>query len=236
MAGTEILVSAASSLTEVFKDIGAAFTASEHDLVRAQFNFSASGILLQQILAGAPVDVFAAASPAEMDKLEKVGRLEPGTRVDFAANRLVLIVPRNGSGGVRGWADLSMAAVKHLAISTPASVPSGRYAQATLEKRGLWAGIQPKLVFGANVRQTLAYVAAGDADAGIVFGTDAVAEKRVTAVAEATPGRDHLPILYPVAVLHDAPQSAAARRFVTFLLSPAARQAFHRRGFLPPGR
>lgn len=227
----EILVSAASSLTDVFTAVGQAWTRAEKGAAIAKFNFGASGALMQQILAGAPVDVFAAASPVEMDKLAKAGRIDPKLRRDFASNRLVLIAPLSGSA-LKDWEGLAAQAIRRIAISNPDSVPSGRYARQTLQKRRLWDRLRPKLVFGENVRQTLAYVAGGNADAGIVFRTDARIEKRVRVVAEAVPKRDHDPILYPAAVIAGAAHAAAAARFVAFLGTPEAGKILEGFGFV----
>ena len=228
-----LLVSAASSLTEAFTAIAAPFQRT-HPGVRVQFNFAASGVLERQIEQGAPVDVFAAAAGKEMDALEGKSLLAPGSRIVFAGNRLALVVPVKSR--IRGWRDLSAASVTRVAISDPGFVPSGRYARAALQHMGLWAAVEPRAVMGANVRQTLAYVASGDAEAGIVFATDAaVMAGRVRAAAFARSGVDHPPIVYPAAALA-GPHSAMARQFVQFLLSPKARQILRRHGFtLPPG-
>lgn len=225
----ELLVSAAASLTDALNAIGKAYTrVNPHTVVR--FNFGSSGALQQQIAQGAPVDVFASASPKEMDALQKDHRIEVGTRVDFASNQLVLIVPLRSS--LKRWEDLRLPAVRRVALSNPASVPSGRYAQETLTRRGLWTVVQGKAVLGENVRQTLAYVSGGDVDAGIVFATDALAERqRVRVVAAAIPGKDHSPILYPAAVITGAPNLPAARQFVMFLQSPTAQNILARYGF-----
>jgi molybdate transport system substrate-binding protein len=226
----EILVSAASSLTDAFKELGAAFPGG-----KVTFNFAASGPLSQQILAGAPVDVFAAASAKEMDQLEKAGRLVKGTRRDFVSNRLVLIVPVGGK--VKTWDDLRGAGVKRIALSNPDSVPSGRYARETLQKRGVWVAVQSKAVLGENVRQTLAYVASGDVDAGLVFATDARIEaKKVRIVATAIPEKDHAAIHYPVAVIAGGPNPTDARRFVQYLGEAPAQRILARYGFLPPAK
>ncbi len=229
----EILVSAAASLSNAFNAIGTAYT-KQHPQTVVRFNFAASGTLQQQIEQGAPVDVFASASPKEMDALQKKGRIEANTRADFAGNRLALIAPLRSS--LKQWGDLLNPSVKHIALSNPDSVPSGRYAKETLTKRGLWVAIQPKAVFGENVRQTLTYVVNGDAEAGIVFATDAQSEKaRVRIVQQATPGKDHVPIFYPAAVVVGATNSSAARNFVVFLKTPAAQTILSRYGFaLPP--
>ena len=227
----EVLVSAAASLTDAFNEIGKAYTKANPQTV-VRFNFGASGALQQQIAQGAPVDVFASASPKEMDALQVGGRLAKNTRADFAGNRLVLIAPLRS--GLKTWEDLRRPNVKRIALSNPASVPSGRYAQETLTKRGLWSVVQPKSVFGENVRQTLAYVTNGDVDAGIVFATDAQAEKtRVRVVQTAVPGQDHQPIAYPVAAIADAPNPAGAQRFASFLQSQPAQSILARYGFTP---
>jgi molybdate transport system substrate-binding protein len=227
----EVLVSAASSLTESMTEIGAAFTkANPRTVVR--FNFASSGALEQQILQGAPVDVFASAAHKEMDALQRAGRIDATTRIDFTSNRLVLITPVGGH--LRGWDDLNSPAVRRIAISNPDSVPSGMYAKETLTRRGLWSAVQPKAVFGENVRQTLAYVSGGNVDAGIVFASDArIVGGRVRVVAEAVPGRDHAPIVYPAAVVRDAPNPPGARAFVAFLRSPSAQAILARHGFTP---
>lgn len=229
----EILVSAATSLTEAFQEIGVAFQKSHPGKI-VRFNFGASGALLQQIRQGAPADVFASASPKEMDTLAKESRLENNTRKEFASNRLVLIVPsKQGAVPIRQWEDLKGGGVTRIALSNPDSVPSGRYAREVLIKHGLWEALQPKAIFGENVRQTLTYVAGGNVDAGIVFATDAKIEgKRVKVVQQAIPTKDHAPILYPIAVLKSAPNGGTARQFVTFVMSQQGQAVLQRHGFV----
>jgi molybdate transport system substrate-binding protein len=225
----EIIVSAAASLTNAFQDIGKAFE-KKHPGSTVRFNFASSGALLQQIRNGAPVDVFAAAAPQEMDALQKENRLLAGTRIAFASNRLVLIAPQRGR--VKTWNDLAQPAVLRVAISNPESVPSGRYAQATLTRRKLWDAVRSKAVLGETVRQTLSYVTNGDADAGFVFATDARLErKRARVVAVAISGQDHPPITYPAAVVAGSKQPVLARSFVAFLRGKPAREILQRYGF-----
>ncbi len=231
MRADELLVSAAASLTDALNEIGKAYTAV-HPQTTVRFNFGASGALQQQIALGAPVDVFCSASPKEMDALQKAGKIEAVGRINFTGNRLVLIAPKKGR--LTGWNDLKSPAIRRIALSNPDSVPSGRYAQETLTKRGLWEAAKAKAVFGENVRQTLTYVANGDAETGIVFKTDALHETgKVRIVSEATSGKDHTPILYPAAVVTQAPNHAAAVRFVAFLQSSAVRKILLRYGFAP---
>src|SRR5689334_4420095 len=120
---TELLVSAAASLTDALEQIGGAFTRSEKGQTRVRFNFAASGVLKQQILAGAPVDVFASAAPREMDELQAARRIQTTTRTNFARNHLVLIVPTGSPLPVKDWKDLSRPEVKRIAIANPGAVP-----------------------------------------------------------------------------------------------------------------
>ena len=231
---TEIIVSAAASLTDALPRIGAEWTRAERGASMARFNFGASGALVAQIAAGAPADVFVAAGRAEMDTLEKVGKIERASRLTFATNRLVLIA--HGVPELRDWAGLRLPAVRRIALANPESVPAGRYGRQTLQHRGVWDAVQAKLVMGENVRQVLTYVVSGDADAGIVFATDArVARGKVRVVATALPGRDHDPVVYPVAVVAGSTQADIARRFVRFLAQPPAQKLLRAAGFAPAG-
>ena len=225
----ELIVSAASSLTDVFDEIGRRF-ARRREGVPVRFNFGASGALAQQILAGAPADVFVAAATKEMDALEKAGRIEPKTKQMFATNTLALIAPLKSR--LKDFDGLKAPEVRRIALSNPDSVPSGRYAKEALTKKKLWDSVQPKAVFGENVRQTLTYVINGDADAGIVFVTDAkAAEKKVKIVERTRSGVDHAPCLYLAAVVAGSANAEAARQFVEYLLYHETQVYLYRNGF-----
>ena len=235
----EILVSAAASLTGAFQAIGRVFEQANPPL-KVRFNFGASGALERQIEQGAPVDVFASAGDAEMNALAKAGRINPTTRSIFAGNKLALVVPTGGRldrmevTKPPGWYTLSDPFVRRIALSNPETVPSGRYARQLLERQGIWPRVRAKAVFGGNVRQTLTYVTTGDVDAGIVFVTDARAAKgRVRVLVTSLAPRDHDPIVYPAAVLTDAPNADVGRRFVAFLRSAPAQAVLKKQGFLP---
>jgi len=230
----EIVVSAAASLTDSMKEIGREFE-KRNPGVTVRFNFGASGALQQQIDKGAPVDVFASAGVKEMDRLARSGKLESSTRFDFAGNTLVLLVPV-GKRPIK-WEELAGAGISRVALSNPESVPSGRYARETLRRKSLWEAVQPKAILGQNVRQTLTYVANGEVDAGIVFATDALIEKRRVHISQtAVPVKDHDPILYPVAVIQGSQHAMAARRFVAFLKDSPAQAVLKRFGFTSPDR
>ena len=231
---TPLLVSAASSLTDVLPRIGQVWAKTTQQSA-PRFNFGASGTLLKQIQAGAPVDVFASAALAEMDVLRKA-KLLADAPVVFAGNNFVLIVPVSGVRvSIKTWGDLRGANVKRIAISNPETVPSGRVARDVLQHRGLWEVVQQKLVKGENVRQTLAYAARGDADAALVFATDARIEKaRVRVVAEAEMNDVSAPIAYPAGVLARSSQKDAARSFARFLRTQPAQAILQSYGFVPP--
>jgi len=140
----QLTVSAAASLTEAFKEIGARFDAARGS--RTRFNFAASGVLITQIAQGAPVDVFVSADQESVDRGVKDRLLDPATRRDFASNRLVLIAPADGATVVAGLADIAKPAVKRIAVGKPATVPVGRYARQALDAAGLWTGVEARIV------------------------------------------------------------------------------------------
>ncbi|HSV20673.1 MAG TPA: molybdate ABC transporter substrate-binding protein [Casimicrobiaceae bacterium] len=229
-SAAEILVSAATSLTNALRDVGQRFEA-QHPGDTVRFNFAASDVLLAQIDKGAPADVFASADEATMDRAERAGRVVRGARRDFASNALVIVVPRGGTH-VASIAALREAEVHRVAIGSPRSVPAGRYAKEALVDAGAWDALQPKLVLAQNVRQVLDYVARGEVDAGFVYATDAaiMPDRVVVSVRPAT--RDT--VRYPVAPLTDSRQPALAGAFVSFLASPQAQAVLARYGFAPP--
>lgn len=222
----EIVVSAAASLTNAFRDIGKRFEAA-HPGDTVVFNFAASDVLLAQIDKGAPVDVFASADEQTMDRAAGHARIERATRRDFAANRLVIVVPK-GARPVASVAALKDAAVRRVAIGSPETVPAGRYARAALA--GAWDALQPKLVRGQNVRQVLDYVARGEVDAGLVYETDAaIMPDRVTVTARVALAR---PVHYPIAVVTGSREARLATTFVGFVTSAEGLGILERYGFI----
>jgi molybdate transport system substrate-binding protein len=226
----ELLVSAAASLTNAFRDIGKVFEA-EHGGSRVNFNFAATDVLLAQISRGAPADVFAAADEDTMDRAEREGLLLPGTRRDFAGNRLVLIVPA-GRQPISSLGELTTSRFGRIAMGSPRTVPAGRYAKVALDRAQLWDRIEPRCVFALNVRQVLDYVAREEADAGFVYATDAalMSDKVKIALEVPTP----MPVRYPVAVVRGSRYAGEARAFVDLLGSEAGRKNLASYGFAPP--
>ncbi|MDX2231359.1 MAG: molybdate ABC transporter substrate-binding protein [Leptolyngbyaceae cyanobacterium bins.349] len=227
----QLLVSAAASLKDVLEAIRPLYRQAAPN-VNLTFNFGASGALLQQIEQGAPADVFISAATRQMDALEQKGALVPGTRGNLANNRLALVVPKN-SKAVSGFKSLTTPAVKRVAIGEPRSVPAGQYAEQVLQKLNLWDDIKPKLVYANNVRQVLAAVESGNAEAGMVYVTDARISNRVRVVAIAD-DNSHSPIVYPMAVLRSSKDIAAAKSFVRYLSSNEAKSVLRKYGFVVP--
>lgn len=227
----ELVVSAAVSLSNAFKELGQEFE-RERPGVKVLFNFGASGQLLQQIASGAPVDVFASADQETMDRAEAQRLTLAGTRFNFVRNRLVLVIPATGSSQLSSLEDLKRPGVARIAIGKPESVPAGHYAQEALQLAGLWDTLKPKYIFGQNVRQVLDYVERGEVDAGFVYASDAVvAGNKVRVVTDAPIQR---PILYPVAVIATSSNPSRAREFIGFVLSQPAQVVLSRYGFAKP--
>ena len=230
-SATTLTVSAASSLTNVFKEVATAYTQAHPD-TRIQYNFAASGALVQQIRHGAPVDVFASADQKSMNDAAKAGLLDEATRKNFVRNEVVLIAPSSADGTVRDLQSLDAVAVDKIAVGNIASVPVGRYTKEGLEKSGQWEKLTPKFVFAENVRQVLDYVSRGEVQAGFVYATDAAVRSDKVRVVQALP-IDSV-VSYPVAVIKSSASAAQARSFVQFLDSDQAQAIFAKAGFKKP--
>jgi molybdate transport system substrate-binding protein len=230
----QLLVSAASSLTHAFREAAVSYQ-TRHPGVTVALNFAASGVLLQQLDKGAPVDILASADQHTMDLAQQRGLI--GARRDFVRNSLVVIVPVLGrdpgppaSANLNRLADLARPGITRVAIGNPALVPAGRYAGLALQRAKL--DLQAKTIQTQNVRQALDYVARGEVDAGFVYRTDAALMQGKVKVAFEVPQADA--ILYPIAASVRSAHGAEAARFIDFLLSDAGQAILARHGFLKP--
>jgi len=227
----DLTVSAAASLNNAFRQLAPLFEA-QNPGTRVVFNFAASDALLAQVARGAPVDVFASADEETMDRAGSQKLLVAGSRRTFARNALVVVVPAEAKTRPAALADLGQPAYRRIAIGSPASVPAGRYARSALDAAKLWPAVEPRVVFAQNVRQALDYVARGEVDAGFVYATDALILRDKVRVALEVP--TSTPILYPAAAIAGSTSPDVARRFVDFLLSPAAQALLAHQGFQKP--
>lgn len=227
----DLTVSAAASLTNAFKDLAPLFEAANPG-TKVQYNFAASGPLLQQIAKGAPVDVFASADQETMDQAQTQGFVKAEQRRNFVSNSLVVIVPTAAGKVPAGLKDLTQPAYQRVAIGIPASVPVGRYTKGVLEAEGLWAAVEPKMIGAQSVRQALDYVARGEVDAGFVYATDAALMPNRVKVALTVATMK--PVLYPAAPVAASPNMAVAQKFVEFLTASPAQAVLAKYGFGKP--
>lgn len=224
---TVLTVSAAASLTDAIQEIETVYRHG-HPGVDVRNNFGSSGTLAREIEQGAPVDVFISAAAKPMDDLHARGLIATGSRRNLLRNTLVLIAPRDSQLG--SFQQLADASVRTIALGDPASVPAGQYGQQTLASLHLLEGLRSRLVLAKDVRQVLAYVETGNADAGIVYSTDALVSSGIRVVATA-PEDTHDPIVYPAAAIASGRHEDAARGLVEYLNSPEARAIFVKHGF-----
>lgn len=223
----EITVSAAASLTNAFQEIAEAFEqVSPGHSVR--LNFAGSGVLLQQLASGAPVDILATADQFTMDQAEGRNLVTSASRRNFASNTLVLITPSAGHA-VQRLDALRGPGYERVAVSNPLTVPAGRYSRDALAALQLWLPMQDRIIRTQNVRQTLDYVARNEVDAGFVYSTDAALMADKVSVQLTVPTTE--PILYPVAITREGARKPASALFVAFLLGQSGQDVLVRHGF-----
>ncbi|MGE0639477.1 MAG: molybdate ABC transporter substrate-binding protein [Thermoanaerobaculia bacterium] len=227
-APAELLVSAAASLADVLPQLGRVWEAGGGEKVA--FNFAASSTVVSQILAGAPADLVFTADDASMDRLASAGLLRAGSRRNLLSNRLVVVVPVGCSVRIASADDLAASGIDRLALADPTAVPAGKYARSWLSGRGVWERVEPRVIPTLNVRAALAAVAAGEADAGVVYATDAAASPGVE-VALVVPEDESPTIVYPAALVASSRRIEEADRLLAFLASPRAQEVFARFGF-----
>jgi len=224
----EIIVSAAASLTNAMEAVGRKFQQLHPD-VQVVFNFAASGALLQQMVYGAPVDIFASANQSFMDRAQDQLLIRPATRRDFVRNTLVLAVPAQSKTMIKSLADLADGSTLRIAIGNPDTVPAGRYARQALQRNGLWEALHQRLILATSVRQVLDYLRRGEIDAGLVYRTDVFSAggdvRSLTAVEKTDP------IVYCVAITAMCRHNTAAESFITFLLSDQGQAVLSTFGF-----
>lgn len=227
--------SAGPGMVELF---GAASTADALDEIKARFeqthgarvriNYAGSSTLAHQIENGAGADVFLSANVQWVDYLEGKGLV--ARRRDLLGNRLVVVVPSDSPVRIAALEDLLGQQVERLALADPDAVPAGIYAKEALVKTGLWERIKKKVVAGDDVRRALFYVETGNAQAGIVYSTDAAISDSVKVALEIDPGLTG-PIRYPLVLLREGADRPAAVSLFDYLGGPEAAAVFRKYGF-----
>jgi molybdate transport system substrate-binding protein len=229
LMAANLRVSAASSLTDALHEVAKVYQSETHDTLL--FDFGASSTLARQIAEGAPSDVFISADELKMDQLQQRGFIIKASRRSILSNTLVIIVPGDSSLKINSAADLADPAISNIAVAEPQSVPAGIYAKEYLRALHVWDRIKDKVIPTENVRAALAAVESGNVQTGIVYRTDALVSRSVR-IAFEVPRAQGPRISYPVAIVGDSKQKAAAQRFIDFLQSPPAQEIFRKYGFL----
>jgi molybdate transport system substrate-binding protein len=227
-----VLVAAAISLKAPLEDAARRFAATSPGEPIA-FNFGSSGQLAAQIEQGAPVDLFVAASPVEIERLAIGEHLDRETRTAVAENRLVVVVPR-GSTLPADLAGLAASRFARIAIGNPRTVPAGRYARQALVATGIADAVASRLVYAENASQVVALVERGEADAAVIYATDAALSGDALSPALEIPAELHAPIVCEGAVVAGAVAEKRASAVLKFLASPAGREIFVKHGFVAP--
>ena len=227
----EVLVFAATSLTDAMTEAAAEYEASSGTNI--EVSFGPSRALAQQIASGAPADVYFAAGQPPMDFLVEGGQVSEDGIARLLSNKIVLITGRDAPG-VGDIGELADADFERIAMPDPEIAPAGNYAKTALQNLGLWERMLPSIVFANDVRATLSYVQTGNADAGFLYQTDAATADDV-AVLDIVPTDSYPDVVYPAAVVRDADNREGAEAMLEFLQGDAAREIFRRYGFTPLG-
>lgn len=225
----DVIIFAASSLQTALDELVPQVARATSTRIRV--SYAASSALARQIESGAPAGLFISADLDWMDYLAERRLVLTGTRVNLLHNALVLIAPTSSTASVTIGPGMPLARLlgrERLALANPASVPAGKYARAALTSLGVWPSVQAQLAPAENVRAALLLVSRGEAPLGIVYRTDALADRGVR-IVDTFPAASHAPIVYPAAVT--APGSPAAERVLAFLRTAPARAVFARQGF-----
>lgn len=227
----ELVIFAAASMKNAL-DEAAANWVKETGKPAPKISYAASNTLAKQIESGAPADLFVSADLDWMDYLAGKSLIKPESRVSLLSNRIVLIAGKDSAAKIdlQPGADIAGALGSgRLAMGNVDSVPAGKYGKAALEKLGSWDKVKDKIAQAESVRAALMFVSRGEAPLGIVYATDAAADRHVKVIAT-FPEDTHPPIVYPVAVTKDS-ANPDAQAFLTYLRGAGAKPVFEKQGF-----
>jgi molybdate transport system substrate-binding protein len=223
-----LILSAAADLAAALPALTAAFT--DETGITVAPTIGASGMLAQQIMNGAPVDVFASADRSWVDRLEAAGRTVAGTRATYAQGSLALVVPARADRAPLSLEALRDESYARIAIANPDVAPYGRAARQALQNSGVWDVAQSRMIIGENVRQALEYVAGGNVDAAVVARALVPEDAKWTPV----PRELHEALLQDIVVVNGTAHEDAARRFVEFVTRGNGRGILRRHHFTLP--
>lgn len=233
----QLTVFAAASLIDAFNEIGTEFTMN-YPNSSVIFSFGSSSQLAEQIVQGAPVDLFASANQKQMDNAASSGRIDEGSVTVFAQNRLVVIFPQDNPAGILQLSDLSKPGI-NLILAAP-EVPAGQYALEFLQKANVQFGAEFEgrvlanvVSYEENVRAVLTKVALGEADAGIVYTTDTHNSSAQPVGQLSIPDELNVIATYPIASLNDSQRPEMVQALIAFTLSPDGQAILQKFGFIP---
>ncbi len=225
----ELHVSAAASLTNAMNELAELY-AKDNPNVKIIFNFGSSGALQQAIENGGETDLFFSAAQKQMNALDEKGELADGTRKDLLRNEVVLIVPIDSDKNISDFNDAASAKVEKIALGEPKGVPVGQYSEEIFTTLNILEAVKAKAVYGSDVRQVLAWTESGEVDCGVVYATDAAISDKVKVICAAPEG-SHKPVIYPAAAIKSSKNLDAAKKFLDFTSSDAAKKVFSKYGF-----
>lgn len=228
----DVIVFAAASLKNALDEVEAKNQKRTGE--KAVISYAASSALAKQVENGAPADIFISADLDWMDYLEKRNLLKAGSRSSLLRNEIVLIAPADSKASIAIGPRFPLAALlgnRRLAMADPDHVPAGKYGKAALERLEVWPSVSDRIARAENVRAALNFVSRGEAPFGIVYRTDAAADKKVRIVG-AFPASSHPPIIYPAGMLTEG-KSPAAEKYFQFIKSAEAQAIFKKHGFVP---
>ena len=226
----DLLVFAATSLRDPLTEISERY--ENESGVNVDLSFGASQALAQQIASGAPADVFISAGEGPAIFLEKRGFASNAKSERLLGNEIIVATLRGG-GEIASVESLASDSIKRIALANPSVAPAGAYAEEALRTVGIWDSVQDKLLLGKDVRAAMAYVEAGNADAGIVYRTDALSSDRLK-IALVIEGDLHSPIAYPAVAVNDFSNRSEALNYLEYLYTEEAMSVFRRYGFSDP--
>ncbi len=229
---TELVVAAAADLTPAFQEIGALF--EQQTGIRVVFNFGSTGQLAQQIERGAPIDLFYAANKSFIEELNRNGLVIPETMEVYAQGRLTLWTRPDSPHKPERIEDLVAPEYARIAIANPEHAPYGQAAKEALERAGIWAAVEPRLVYGENVAQTLTLADTGNVDVAIVALSLSVQGNGAWTLVPAELYPEH-PLIQMTAAIRGTPREAEARQFIAFVNGPDGHAIMKRYGFILPG-
>ncbi|GAB4548690.1 MAG: molybdate ABC transporter substrate-binding protein [Anaerolineae bacterium] len=224
-----LTISAAASLTFAFEELGTLF--EQQTGIQVEFNFGATGQLLQQIQSGADVDIFAASDEASVDTLEESGNIIADTKQVYAVGRLTLWTRADSALEFKTIEDVNRPEVTNIAMANPDTAPYGLAAREAMQSTGIWEAVQSKLVFGENVSQTLQYADSGNVDVAFVPLSLSIHSNGKWVLL---PTSLHQPVRQALAVVKGTTHEVEARQFVAFLNSADGQAIMQKFGFESP--